>query len=421
MKFLLTSIFLYGFLANAQICNSNGNIVIFSNYDGGNLNINVDVNIPNLKIGIVSYEAVAVTFSGPFVGNITEVEYAGYNNSPNFNCGASIATTSFSGTPGGVTPNIEFLPPVTYNDPNGYTNIDCGYSCGTGNQGGCNTAAQIYDYFENVFGETVYFHKTQYGCWSITQNISDGGNCCAAPPAPPVANFSISDTVICTGECIDFTDQSSNSPTSWSWSFSSNLSDTSSLQNPSNICFSTPGTYQITLITSNPYGSDTITQALSVNAIDTTVSVSGINLTSNASGATWQWINCTTNATIVGANSATYTPTSNGNYAVIVTQNSCTDTSACILVNSLSLDQNEINNLLSVYPNPSIGIFVLYDVDGLLSGQEVTVTNILGETVSISNISSNKTYLDLSSVSDGIYFITIDTHLGRLNTKIYKE
>lgn len=421
MKILLTILFFYGFYASAQICNPNGNIVIFSNYDGGNLNINVDVNIPNLKIGIVSYEAVAVTFSGPFVGNITAVEYAGYNNSPNSNCGASIATTTFSGAPGSVTPNIEFLPPVTYNDPNGYIAIDCGYSCGTGNQGGCNTAAQIYAYFESLFSGNVYFHYTQYGCWTGMQNISNGGNCCAAPPTPPTANFSISDNVICAGECIDFTDQSSNAPTTWSWSFSTNQADTSNLQNPSNICYSNPGTYQVSLIVSNANGSDTLTQSITVNAVDTSVSVSGINLTSNASGATWQWINCTTNAAIIGANSASFTPTANGTYAVVVTQNSCSDTSSCIVVNSLGLDQIEINNLLTVYPNPSKGIFILHDVSELLSGQTVRVSNVLGETVVVSEISAVKTYLDLSTVSDGIYFITIDSHLGKLYTKIYKE
>ena len=68
---LLALLSLCGFYSGAQVCNPNGNIVIFSNYDGGYLNINVDVNIPNLKIGIVSYEAVEVTFSGaPLVGEI---------------------------------------------------------------------------------------------------------------------------------------------------------------------------------------------------------------------------------------------------------------------------------------------------------------------------------------------------------------
>ena len=35
----------------------------------------------------------------------------------------------------------------------------------------------------------------------------------------PVADFTASDTVLCTGDCIDFTDLSNNFPTAWAWSF----------------------------------------------------------------------------------------------------------------------------------------------------------------------------------------------------------
>jgi hypothetical protein len=43
-------------------CDPTGNWILFANYDGGNLNIVVDQNIPNLKIGICTYEPVNVTF-----------------------------------------------------------------------------------------------------------------------------------------------------------------------------------------------------------------------------------------------------------------------------------------------------------------------------------------------------------------------
>lgn len=40
--------------SNAQVlCDSSGSIAIFANYDGGILNINCDVNVPNLKMGSV--------------------------------------------------------------------------------------------------------------------------------------------------------------------------------------------------------------------------------------------------------------------------------------------------------------------------------------------------------------------------------
>ena len=424
MKLLLATLLLCASFAHAQICNPNGNIVIFSNYDGGFLNINVDVNIPNLKIGIVSYEAVEVTFSGTYVNNITGIEYAGYNNSSNTSCGGTIATTNFIGAPGGVTPNIAFVPPVTYNDPNGYMYIDCAYSCGSGNQGGCNTAAQIYGYFESVFAGTVYTHTTQYGCWSGTHNLSDGGNCCAAPPTPavtPVADFSISDNVICAGDCVNFTDMSTNSPTSWVWDFTPNQPNGSTDQNPTGICYSAPGVYQVTLIAANSAGSDTITQSITVNNVNTTVSVNGITITSAASNATYQWINCSTNSPVNGATSASFTPAANGSYAVVVTQNGCSDTSQCTTISSVGINELAANDLLVIYPNPSKGLFVLYDEQHVLSGQLVTISNLLGETVYSTTMQDSKTPVDLSSVKNGVYLVMIESNYGRLVTRIVKE
>src|SRR6185436_6148800 len=70
---------------------------------------------------------------------------------------------------------------------NGYGSIICGYSCNNNtNQGGCNTVDQIEAYFLGYFsGSTLYAHKVQYGCWTGTQSVSVGGNCCPPPVVYP--------------------------------------------------------------------------------------------------------------------------------------------------------------------------------------------------------------------------------------------
>jgi PKD repeat protein len=421
MKKILLPLLFFSTGAYAQVCNPTGNIVIFSNYDGGTLNINVDMNIPNLKIGIVSYEAVEVTFSGSFVGNITAVEYAGYNNSPNTNCSPTISTTNFAGLPGGVTPNIEFAPPSTFSDPDGYSSIICAYSCTTGSMGGCNTPEQVYDYFQNLFSGSVYSHKTQYGCWSGTQNISDGGNCCLAPAAAPVANFSITSDSICVGECVSFTDLSTNTPTSWAWTFPGATTTTSTLQNPIGICYNAAGTYNVTLTAGNGAGSDPVTIPIVVSAVNTTTSTTGITITSSATSATYQWFNCGTGSIISGATSSSFTATANGSYAVIVTQNGCTDTSACTNITSVGLVDVPVADLIRVYPNPSNGIFMVNDAQGGLAGQHLTITNLAGEVVYTTKITGSTTTLDLSRSANGIYFINISSPFGKLVTKITKN
>jgi gliding motility-associated-like protein len=188
----LWSVFSYGQGGVPTGCNPNGNWVLFANYDGGNLNIVVDQNIPNLKIGICTYEPVNVTFSGPFVGNVTQVLYAGFNSAQNNNnCAFPITMSSFNGiNPSILTVNV--APPVTiisppnpnyFNIPNGWNSgIICLYSCNVNaNQGGCNTVDQVLAYFQSQFGGLLRGLNVQYPCWTagtLYTISAQTGNCC---------------------------------------------------------------------------------------------------------------------------------------------------------------------------------------------------------------------------------------------------
>src|SRR6185295_20070839 len=82
--------------------------------------------------------------------------------------------------------------------------------------------------------------------------------CRQALAAIPIANFIASNTSICEGQCINFTDLSANNPTSWSWSFQGASLFNSTQQHPSNICYNTAGTYFVSLTVSNASGSNTL-------------------------------------------------------------------------------------------------------------------------------------------------------------------
>ena len=122
----------------------------------------------------------------------------------------------------------------------------------------------------------------------------------------PTAGFSISDNEICAGECIDFTDMST-AATSWLWTFNGGSPSTSTDQNPTNICFGTDGVYSIELIASNSFGSDTITDTITVhptptvNAGNNVTITLGDNTILNATGSngsySWTpptWLSCPT-------------------------------------------------------------------------------------------------------------------------------
>ncbi len=74
----------------------------------------------------------------------------------------------------------------------------------------------------------------------------------------PHAAFTANFTKGCTPLVIQFTDQSTNNPTQWSWNLGNGT--TSTEQNPSTV-FITPGTYEVTLTASNAQGSNTVVKA----------------------------------------------------------------------------------------------------------------------------------------------------------------
>ncbi|MDX2001634.1 MAG: PKD domain-containing protein [Chitinophagales bacterium] len=93
----------------------------------------------------------------------------------------------------------------------------------------------------------------------IRSSLLNSSGCSSGAPTAPVADFTSSTTTTCPGGSVQFTDASSGSPTSWSWSFQGGTPSTSSQQNPT-ITYNTPGTYNVTLTVSNSNGSDAETK-----------------------------------------------------------------------------------------------------------------------------------------------------------------
>jgi PKD repeat protein len=128
-----------------------------------------------------------------------------------------------------------------------------------------------------------------------------------------VALFSSDDSAQCNLNCVDFFDSTSNNPVSWQWSFPGALTTTSAVQNPTGICYTTPGIYDVTLIVSNGFFSDTITQQVTISTIAATsiaISQNGNQLTCNPPISTYEW--SLNSSVIPGATSQTITITQTG-------------------------------------------------------------------------------------------------------------
>lgn len=272
--YLLASPLSWPWKVSAQsFCFPGGNVIIYSNYDGGYLNIDVDENIPDLKIGITTYEKCAVSIGGPYAGNVTAVIYAGYNGD-NDHCNPTLPTTSISGVPDSIA-SILLFPPVTWPNSNGYYYIICNYSCDSAsNQGGCNTPDQVAHYYLTQFGGLLYYHYTQYGCWSGTHHVSDGGNCCIGasiidPQFSISAAFSVPNDTLCAKDSVPFINTSLSSypgNLTYSWNFGDGT-PASTIENPIHI-YGVEGNYLVTLIATNSAGTASDTTQMNLTLIN---------------------------------------------------------------------------------------------------------------------------------------------------------
>ena len=228
-------------------------------------------------------------------------------------------------------------------------------------------------------------------------------------------SFNVNDTNLCEKFCTSFTDQSTNNPTAWQWQFSGGDPSSSYLQNPNNICYNIPGVYDVTLITTNPFGNDTLTlhNYITVNPTPPipTITQTGYTLTSSAANS-YQWqLN---SVDITGATNQSYTVLQTGYYTVLIgDSNSCKNsTTQYVLIDGIPDVQSDAG--ISVYPNPSSGNFTVEFSKAASDGMvTIDVLNTLGQKVysAYESLSSEPFVrgIDLSDFPSGIYFVEIKT------------
>jgi len=133
-----------------------------------------------------------------------------------------------------------------------------------------------------------------------------------------------------------------------------------------------------------------------------TTTVNGFTISATATGATYQWINCTNNQLISGATNQTFTATANGEYAVIVTQNDCSDTSACTTFSTIGLDELSANFIL--YPNPANSMVTISSSQPIL---QIEITDLSGKVIQSETAKSNTYNFNVETLSRGIYLVRL--------------
>tara|TARA_B110000285_G_scaffold37937_2_gene41123 strand:- start:937 stop:4353 length:3417 start_codon:yes stop_codon:yes gene_type:complete len=170
-----------------------------------------------------------------------------------------------------------------------------------------------------------------------------------------------------------------------------------------------PYTESYTLIT----GCDsTVVLTLSVENIDNTVTQTGVTLSSNQAGAIYQWVDCNNgNSPISGDTNQTFTPTLNtGSYAVEVTIGSCSETSACFIVDDAGINEEELSSF-SIFPNPSNGVVNVQLSKTPTDNFSVVVIDLAGRVVFMQNELNNDSFVvDLSFMANGTYMVRVNAN-----------
>ncbi|HZH86774.1 MAG TPA: peptidoglycan DD-metalloendopeptidase family protein [Brumimicrobium sp.] len=361
--------------------------------------------------------SVTRTFSGLTIGQTYYVRVYEWDNSgtPPSSPTFKIKVTHVCPMPGSIasilgsinvcknTSQTYSVPPVsgatsyTWTLPSGWT--------------GSSTSASINTTVGNSGGQISV--KANNACGSSNlQTIQTGVNELPATPSIITGN-----NLLCQGASQEnYSISPVNGATSFIWTLPSGWTGSSTSTLMTATTNGTGGT--ITVKANNGCG-DGPTRSLTVGAVnlDNTVSINSGELTSNATSATYQWIDCVTMYPINGATQQSFTPTQNGSYAVVINKDNCVDTSACYQVSSVGLSYADKSINLVAYPNPTHNKLTI-SANGLANEKHnITFTNSQGQILIDKDFKVNGGHLDeqfdIGDFPSGLYFMTIRS--GSLN------
>ena len=143
---------------------------------------------------------------------------------------------------------------------------------------------------------------------------------------------------------------------------------------------------------------------------DNSVTQMGTMLSAYQIGAMYQWLDCDNGNGVIAAEiNQNYTPNVTGNYAVEVTLNGCTDTSACYLVDYTGLS-DLYNEILSIHPNPAKDVLFIDGINELNAFNYIEIVSLTGEI--IEKFETAKKEINVSNYPSGVYFLKVSHDKG---------
>ncbi len=364
---------------------------------------------------------------------------------------------SFDG--GDISTSNEQNPTVTFSAPGEYTVI-----LQAGNEIGSNSRVitgyvkvfeePVADFTSSAFSETVTFVNSSVGATEYLWDFGDGNtsdeenpnhtyamngvytvsltaiNPCGSSSttvdveidglAAPSASFSTNVASGCAPLEVQYTDESLNDPTSWTWLFEGGEPATSNEQNPV-VSYNQPGVYAVTLSVSNSIGNNVVnmSEVIVVSAQPTSeFDLSGdegfivfSNTSEFADSYLWDFGDGNTST----EENPIHDYEEPGDYTItLTTTNECGEATSTfdIVVESVNAieDLESISNF-DLFPNPTTGRFTL-----TLEGEsrefiDISFLNVLGQELDLFRVDFGAGYIkqefDLSHFSSGVYLVRL--------------
>ncbi|MBN1185834.1 MAG: T9SS type A sorting domain-containing protein [Bacteroidales bacterium] len=169
--------------------------------------------------------------------------------------------------------------------------------------------------------------------------------------------------------------------------------------------WTTSSTYVDTI--PNMAGCDSIiTIHLKINKVNVTVTEASGTLTAYATDAACQWLDCSTMVPVADETGQSFTPVTNGSYAVQITQKGCMDTSRCYDMEIVGFMQESIFPGITCYPVPAKES-VTIDLGKKYEEVTIKLFDITGQLISVNHYNyAEKTILCLPENS-GIYMAEV--------------
>ncbi|MBL7773360.1 MAG: T9SS type A sorting domain-containing protein [Chitinophagaceae bacterium] len=270
------------------------------------------------------------------------------------------------------------VPPYNVNSVNGNP-IACN------NTYNLDPATGIYGFIPAQIGHFVLAHRAneyRNGQWigSTTRDVQLVIKNCGG--------YASSDTIhVCAGDNVMFPDST------WFMNAQYDTAQVSVLNGVSNNCDS--------LIMTIVY----------LDSVNATITQIGATLQADTTNASlYQWFTCNPLTAIGGATSSTYTPTTNGDYALVVTVGNCSDTSSCFSYFATTNSSIASEQSLQIFPNPATNEVQLLN----FSHEQLQQLRITNSQAQPMKVIRNGNRLQVNHWKAGVYFLHVNSTVLKL-------